>query len=244
MDAAISGGLFVGLGDAIIMAFELAASSAGGQAGQVLGILGPVISGGMLGLMSILIFPIHWLLTYRPDNVLYALAIMLPWILTGSLSALIFAKSSKEGFFLPLITGILAAGVGVGLFAGIGALSSQPGIGIAAGIIDGIFNGLTDLGPIPATLTATLEGAFIGSVFGAFIGALKYKPSKEEYQPKRGKKEKKQKPPKTYESFGGSAKVTEPTFQTTTKSDDRKCKYCGAALPPGSSFCTNCGNKV
>jgi hypothetical protein len=88
-----------------------------------------------------------------------------------------------------------------------------------------------------------LEGAFIGAVFGAFIGSLKYKPSKEEYQPKRGKKEKKQKAPKTYNSFGGS-KVTEPSFQTTTKADDRKCKYCGSALPPGSSFCTNCGNKV
>jgi hypothetical protein len=246
LDAAISGGLIYGLGGALDTIFTMLMASQGGGGAAALGAILPIISGGIIGIASLSIFPIHWVLTYRPDEPMFALAMMIPWILCGFLTALIFAKSTKEGFWMIFAIGITMAVMGVGMYILITVVLPQalgPAAGALVGVIDGIFLGLTDLTPIPAILSATLEGAFIGGVFGALAGAIKYKPGEEEYDPK-SKKKQKASPPKNYDAFGGSTSMpAQQTSMPTTKSAV-KCKYCGANIPPGMNFCTNCGNKL
>ena len=51
--------------------------------GSLLGGLGNVIAilaGPLLGLLLILIFPIHWCLIYRPDDIMLLISVTLPWI--------------------------------------------------------------------------------------------------------------------------------------------------------------------
>ena len=64
---------------------------------------------------------------------------------------------------------------------------------VGAGVIDGIFAGLTDLHPVLSLILACLEGSLIGGAFGALIGALKFDPSKQDYEmkPKKEKRAKK-----------------------------------------------------
>ena len=40
----------------------------------------PVLINGMIGFIAILIFPLHWLLYYRPGNAEFAFALILPWV--------------------------------------------------------------------------------------------------------------------------------------------------------------------
>ncbi|TFH29117.1 MAG: hypothetical protein E4G98_04375, partial [Promethearchaeota archaeon] len=91
---AVTGSLFVNVGDAISGLLSLAFDNAN------LGVLGTVLIGGIVSIISILIFPIHWLLIYRPEEAGMALALMIPWVLCVGISALLFAKSAKQGFLI------------------------------------------------------------------------------------------------------------------------------------------------
>lgn len=176
---AISGSLFVNLGAGLQGLFQLLTGN------ESMGTLVSILLGGFMGLISILIFPIHWLLFYRPDDIYMAVAMTVPWILAISISAAIFAKSSREGLFIAiyLAIGYIVFGTVVYLGSTI-LLQSATGTTIGTGVIDGIFRGLTDLHPILAIILASLEGCLIGAAFGALIGSLKYDPSKSDYQPK------------------------------------------------------------
>jgi len=180
---AISGSLFVNLGEGLKTIFELATDSSG--AGAIIS----VFLGGFMGLFAVLTFPIHWLLYYRPNQISMAIAMLIPWILAISISAAIFARSSRQGLFIGvyLAIGCIIFGVGVYILitAFFGAVS---GTNIGTGVINGIFQGLTGLHPILAVFLAVLEGCLIGAAFGAFIGALKYNAEKEGYKPKKRKK--------------------------------------------------------
>lgn len=235
LTAAITGGLINGLGSGLTTL--LSSFTQLGGAGPVLA----VFLNGLMGIVVLSIFPIHWLLVYRPDEPMFALAMMIPWILTGFLTAILFAKSTKEGFWMIFTIGIIMSVIGILLIFGLGALGNQiPGGGAISGVIDGLFIGLTDLNPIMAILFACLEGAGIGGVFGAFAGAIKYKPGEEEYVAKKASKKEKQKEVKSYDGFGG------PSLETTktTSSSPNNCPYCGTRLSGSVSFCTNCGNKL
>jgi len=185
--------------------------------------LPPIIAiplGALMGLVLILIFPIHWCLTYHPDDVILLISVTLPWILSCSMICAINAKTPGKG-----IRTSLAIGIGYLITALViyFVLSRDPFVGP---IIDGLIAGLTDLHYIFAVSTAILEGCLVGAVFGGFIGALKYKPKGDSG---------KQKSKKSKAKFEDDK---EPTLE------DSDCTNCGAKLVPGNDFCNNCGMKI
>ena len=229
---AISGGLFVNLGSALDDVFQLYLGSTG--------IFASILIGGILGLFSILIFPIHWLLFYRPDDIGMAIALVLPWLISIGISGLIFAKSAKEGIFFGLYLAIGYIVIGISLYFGISYLLASAGLG--SGIIDGLFLGLTNLHPVLAVLLSTLEGALVGGSLAALFGALKYKPTLETYTPKEKKPKKGKKEKESVE------KTTTYSVDTTTgpksTTGPKKCPNCGTLVDASLLFCTNCGNRV
>ncbi len=195
--------------------------------GSLLGGLGNVIAiiaAPLMGLILILIFPIHWCLIYRPDDVLLLISVTLPWILACSMICGINAKTPGKG-----IRTSLAIGIGYLILALLVyfLLPLIPIIGpLIGGILDGAVTGLTDLPYVLAVSTAILEGCLVGAVFGGFIGALKYKPTGA-----GSKKESKKSKTKGEDEI-------EPTL------DDDLCTNCGAKLVADNDFCTNCGMKL
>jgi hypothetical protein len=214
LTSSVTGGLIQNLNDALASLGSLLPGIGG-----IIGILAPMF----LGLILILIFPIHWCLVYRPDDVLLLISVTLPWILACSMISLINAKTPGKG-----IRTSLAIGIGYLILALLiyFLLPMIPIIGpFIGGIIDGLASGLTDLPYVLAVSTAILEGCLVGAVFGGFIGALKYKPTGS------GSKKKKEKT---------KAKVEDDKEPTL---DDAHCTNCGAKLVSDNDFCTNCGMK-
>jgi hypothetical protein len=191
-----------------------------------------IIAGMFIGVILVLIFPIHWCIMYRPDDIGLIIAVTVPWILTCVIASALFAHSPREAIHTSLSIGIGYAIISIVLYIVLAAIGS--GIGLA--IVDGLVSGLTDLPYLLATLTAILEGCLVGTVFGAFIGSLRYKP--------KGSKEKKKK-------VKVDVPEAEPTemFPKETKEEAVSvatsdfCTNCGAKLIEGDLFCTNCGAK-
>jgi len=185
--------------------------------------LGPFLSfiaGAFMGLILILIFPIHWCLTYHPDDVMLLISVTLPWILSCSMICAINAKTPGKG-----IRTSLAIGIGY-LIIALVIFFLLPLIPFVGPIVNGLITGLTDLPYIFAVSTAILEGCLVGAVFGGFIGALKYKPAGGS-----GKQKSKKSKAKLEDN-------KEPTLE------DSHCTNCGAKLVPGNDFCNNCGMKI
>ncbi|MHA2002073.1 MAG: hypothetical protein ACTSVU_08290 [Promethearchaeota archaeon] len=181
---AISGSLFVNLGNAIEDGLQLATGNP--STGSLLTIL----IGGIIGLVALLMFPVHWLLYYRPDDPMMAIALTIPWVVAIGISAAIFAKSAKQGIFVGIILAIGYIIIGIVIYILLSAALVKTG-GVGQGAVDGMFLGLTGLHPILAVILSSLEGALVGGSFGALIGALKYKPTEETYEPKQKKKKNK-----------------------------------------------------
>lgn len=211
LTSGVTGGLIENLGDALS---SLGALLPG--IGGIIGILAPMF----LGLVLILIFPIHWCLMYRPDDVLLLISVTLPWILACSMITGINAKTPGKGIRTSLAIGIGYLILALLLYFG---LSSIPIIGP---IIDGAVTGLTDLPYVFAVSTAILEGCLVGAVFGGFIGSLKYKPTG------AGSKQKSKK-----------SKTKVEDDKEPTLGDSAHCTNCGAKLVADNDFCTNCGMK-
>ena len=191
-----------------------------------------IVGGAFIGLILIFIFPIHWCLFYRPDDVLLIIAVIVPWILCCSITSALFAHSPRGGIHTSLAIGIgyMIPALLIYLIIPLILENFLPGGGaIGTGILDGLATGLTDLPYALAVFTAILEGSLVGAVFGGFIGSLKYKPE------------------------GGAAKVKKKKVKSTSVADDEPtlepsvstdfCTNCGAKLTPGDDFCTNCGQK-
>jgi hypothetical protein len=220
LTGSVTGGLITGLNDAIAMM---------GASGGFLGFLSILVS-MIMGLALIFIFPIHWCLFYRPDDVLLIVSVILPWILCCMITSALFAHSPRGGIHTSL-----AIGIGYLILAFLFyfilplILDAVLGAGsLFTGIIDGLVEGLTDLPYLLAVFTAILEGCLVGAVFGGFIGSLKYKPE-------GGKAKKKKVKKKELEG----EEPGEPTLDISAF-----CTNCGAKIPPGVDFCTNCGAKV
>ena len=215
LTSAVTGGLVQNLGDAIN---SLGALLPG--IGGIIGILAPMF----LGLILILIFPIHWCLVYRPDDVMLLIAVTLPWILACTMITAINAKTPGKGIRTSLAIGIGYLIIALLLYF---LLPMIPVIGpFIGGIIDGLTLGLTDLPYVAAVSTAILEGCLVGAVFGGFIGSLKYKPAGSKGKKKKGKNTK--------------AKVEDDDEPSL---DSALCKNCGAKLVAENDFCTTCGMK-
>ncbi|MBN2157393.1 MAG: zinc ribbon domain-containing protein [Candidatus Lokiarchaeota archaeon] len=236
LGAAITGSLFIGIGDAIDTAFSLVPLP-GFLAGFI-----PFIIQGILGIMMLWFFPLHWALYYRPDDIGMALAIVLPWLLVGTITAALFCKKARQGFD----TG-LAIGLGYALAIGVFPIAIQaivnaalggaglPGIFDLMAVLNGLFSGMTDLPYIAAVLTACVEGGLIAGVFGALIGSLKYKPGGDLETTKVKKAKKKKAEPKI-------ATVTDSSVSTSTKG--LLCPNCHSKVVLGDPFCPNCGTKL
>jgi hypothetical protein len=214
LTGSITGGLITNLGSAL------------GALGTFLGPMGAfigIIGGAFIGLILIFLFPIHWCLFYRPDDVMLIISVIVPWVLCCTITSAIFAHSPRGGIHTSLAIGI---GYMIPSLLIYFILPAIPVAGsIIGGIIDGLASGLTDLPFALAVFTAILEGCLVGAVFGGFIGSLKYKP--EGGTSKKAKK---------------SKSKTEDVAEPTLDSSDF-CTNCGAKLTPGDDFCTNCGAK-
>ncbi|MHA1731609.1 MAG: hypothetical protein ACTSU5_06680 [Promethearchaeota archaeon] len=162
--AAVTGGLITNLGD-LLTALPGPLAAAGALASM------------MINFLLILLFPLDWVLLYRPGEVAFAFAVIMPWILMAVVTALLFAKHPKEGFIMPLMVGIYATIIVAG---GLTVLFNALGGGVLGGMFDAVFEGLTDRTFALAVASACLEGGAIGGVFGALIGALRYDP--DEYE--------------------------------------------------------------
>jgi len=230
LTSSVTGGLINNLGIALASLGDIPFL---GPIGSFIGIIG----GALIGLVLIFLFPIHWCLIYRPDDVMLLISVMLPWILCCTITSAISAHSPRGGIHTSLAIGIGYMIPALAIYFLIptllGALGGGFGIGsIITGIIDGLITGLTDMPYVLAVFTAILEGCLVGAVFGGFIGSLKYKPEggKAKSKVKRIKGEEPMEP-----TLGGIES------EVALMSDF--CTNCGAKLTPQDDFCTNCGAK-
>ncbi|MFX1302447.1 MAG: zinc ribbon domain-containing protein [Promethearchaeota archaeon] len=190
-----------------------------------------ILAGIVIGLALVFFFPIHWCIMYRPDDIGLILAVTFPWILTCIITSALFARSPREGIYTSLSIGI---GYIIVLTIIYLVIATNP---IGQAILDGLILGLTDLFYMVAILTAILEGCFVGVVFGAFAGSLRYKPKG--VKEKKKKVEVKEEPIETTEMF--PREVVEEETISSQVSDF--CTNCGAKLTADDLFCTNCGAK-
>ncbi|MFX0041222.1 MAG: zinc ribbon domain-containing protein, partial [Promethearchaeota archaeon] len=146
----------------------------------------------------------------------------------------LFSHSPREAIHTSLSIGIGYAIISVVLYI---ILAVVIPMGIGAAILDGLLIGLTDLPYLLAVLTAILEGCLVGTVFGAFIGSLRYKPAGAKGKKKKVRVREEDKEPS--EMF--PRETTEEETVITPTSDF--CTNCGAKLTEDDLFCTNCGAK-
>ncbi|MFX1324725.1 MAG: zinc ribbon domain-containing protein [Promethearchaeota archaeon] len=217
----VTGGLLQNIDDALGLITGML-----GSAGIVLEIL----AGALIGLALIFIFPIHWCIQYRPDDIGLIIAVTLPWILCCVITSGIFAHSPRGGIHTSLAIGI---GYAIPLVVIYLIIVIVNPLGIGSGIIDGLLLGLTDLPFLGAVLLSILEGSLVGAVFGGFIGSLKYKPG--------GGKAKKIKS-KGKEEISEISDVNR-AIESTVMGTEVICTNCGAKLTTDDLFCTNCGAK-
>ncbi|HDZ17373.1 hypothetical protein LCGC14_0599860 [marine sediment metagenome] len=219
----VTGGLIVNIDDAIG-----AISGFFGAAGFVIEIL----IGMVIGVALIFLFPIHWILYYRPDDVGLLIAVTIPWILACVITSGLFAHSPRGGFNTSL-----AMGIGYAIILTVVYFVLSAILPLGSAILDGVLLGLTDLPFLFAVLTAIFEGCLVGAIFGAFIGSLKYKP--EAGKEKKKIAEAREEHVEVPEIFPSQTLQNEST--STTSSDF--CTECGAVLTAEELFCTNCGAK-
>lgn len=212
--------------------FEDALSSITG----LIGFGGPfleIVAGGFIGMAMIFLFPIHWCIYYRPEDVGLIIAVTVPWILCCAITSGLFAHSPRGG-----INTSLAIGFGYIIPLSIIYLVLAVAFPIGSAVLDGLLLGLADLPFLIAILTSIFEGCLVGAVFGAFIGSLKYKPGKGKGIAK----------PRIQKVRDEEDEISEPTFEKLGKVEEAEtvspfCTNCGAKLVPSDDFCTNCGAK-
>ncbi|MBD3230606.1 MAG: hypothetical protein GF329_20675, partial [Candidatus Lokiarchaeota archaeon] len=81
LTGSITGGLLTGINELF--------GSFSGTIGTILNF----IAAPLLGLLLIFLFPIHWALYYRPDDVMLLISLVLPWVLCCTITSAIFAHS-------------------------------------------------------------------------------------------------------------------------------------------------------
>ncbi len=216
----ITGGLIQNVDDAL----GAISSLVGGAGGVAIEIIG----GALIGVALIFLFPIHWSIFYRPDDIGLILAVTLPWILCCVITSGIFARSPKQAVHTSL-----AIGIGYSIILTVIYIVLIFAIPLGSIILDGIVLGLTDLPYLLAVLTAVFEGCLVGAVFGGFVGSLKYKP-----EGAKGKKVKSK----------GKVEVSvlseeSRAIESSILAKETSCSNCGAKLTIDELFCTNCGAK-
>jgi len=221
----VTGGLITNIDDAI----ATVTSSLGG-----LGVFIQFFAGMLIGTVLIFLFPIHWCLFYRPDDVMLLIAITIPWILCCAITSGLFAHSPRGGLHTSL-----AIGIGYAIIFTVPYIILAIAVPLGAVILDGLLWGLSSLPYLVAVLTAIFEGCLVGAVFGAFIGSLRYKGKGGEQKQKKKKVKVKKEVTKTSEMFPTEIIEEKPTSTPATNI----CRNCGAKFTTDDLFCTNCGAK-
>jgi hypothetical protein len=191
------------------------------------GLFVEILAGAFIGLALIFLFPIHWCIFYRPEDVGLIIAVTFPWILCCVITSAIFAHTPRGGMHSSF-----AIGIGYLIILSIGYFILSLVIPFGSAALDGLLEGLTNLPYLVAVSTAILEGCLIGAIFGGFIGSLKYKPG--------GMKGSKAK------SKGKEVKEMSDVniaIERSVMMDKTTCTNCGAKLTSDDLFCTNCGAK-
>ncbi|MFX1409096.1 MAG: zinc ribbon domain-containing protein [Promethearchaeota archaeon] len=222
LTAGVTGGLLENFEDAL---------------GTITGVIGvggaflEIAAGAFIGMALIFLFPIHWCIFYRPDDVGLIIAVTVPWILCCAITSGLFAHSPRGG-----VNTSLAIGIGYIIPLSIIYLVLAVAFPLGSAALDGLLEGLADLPFLLAIFTSIFEGCLVGAVFGAFIGSLKYKPGGAKAKQKIRKAK-------------GEEEMPEPTLEkseeikvSATYKDDF-CTNCGAKLASSDDFCTNCGMK-
>ena len=213
----LTGGLIENIDDAL----SIITGTLGGA-----GVFIEILAGAFIGLALVLLFPIHWCLFYRPEDIGLIIAVTAPWILCCVITSGLFAHSPRGG-----IHSSLAIGIGYATILSI--IYIVLSFTLIGAVLDGLLIGLTDLPYLIAILTSILEGSLVGAIFGGFIGSLKYKPAgaKGKKKTSKGKKE--------ITEISDVNKAIESSGITTTTN----CSNCGAKLISDDLFCINCGAK-
>ena len=147
LTSSVTGGLITNLNDAIASIGILLGM---GAVGDILSL----VAGAFLGLILILLFPIHWCIFYRPDDVLLLISVILPWILCCTITSAIFSHSPRGGIHTSLAIGIGYLIPAMAIYLVIPVI---PVIGpLIAVVVDGAISGLTDLPYLLAVFTAIL----------------------------------------------------------------------------------------
>jgi hypothetical protein len=225
LGAAVTGGALENIGTGLNNSLPLLIP---GPVGQAL----PVLLGGLLGLIIILMFPMHWFLFYRPDQWTYALAVMIPWVLACFVTSYLMSHSPRGGINTSFAIGIFYMITFGGVMT---VLSSNDTLGP---FVQGAFVGLTDLNPTIAVILSCLEGSAIGAVFGALAGSLKYNPKAEDI---KGKGKSSKKSEKKFESFGGPSLEENVVAPAKGSGGTKICPNCSAKVDASDVFCMNCG---
>ncbi|MBD3254718.1 MAG: zinc-ribbon domain-containing protein [Candidatus Lokiarchaeota archaeon] len=239
-------------------AFNLLGSITGGLIQNVQGLAGlfgeggdliMILLGAVLGVVIVCLFPVHWVIIYRPGDLILLIALLLPWILSCSISSGLFAHTIRGSIHTSLAIGIGYFILMLIPYIALAVLLSQAGLNGAA-IIDSVAIGLTGMPWVLAALAATMEGAGIGMVFALLVTViLKYKPEASSSD-KKGIRER----------FRRSRSTSDYVYEPTLDEDEKEptlssstplsgisgavCSNCGAKLGPDDEFCTNCGTKV
>jgi hypothetical protein len=215
----LTGGLIENIDDAL----SIITGTLGGA-----GVFIEILAGAFIGLALVLLFPIHWCLFYRPEDIGLIIAVTAPWILCCVITSGLFAHSPRGGIHTSL-----AIGIGYAIILSVGYIVLAIVLPLGSAVLDGLLIGLTDLPYLIAILTSILEGSLVGAIFGGFIGSLKYKPAgaKGKKKTSKGKKE--------ITEISDVNKAIESSGITTTTN----CSNCGAKLISDDLFCINCGAK-
>ena len=216
----ITGGLIQNIDDAL--------GGISSLIGGGFGVLIEIFGGMLIGVALIFLFPLHWNIFYRPEDIGLLLAVTLPWILCCVITSGLFARSPKQGVHTSL-----AIGIGYAIILTVIYLVLSIASPLITVILDGVLIGLTDLPYLGAVLTAIFEGCLVGAVFGGFVGSLKYKPkdAKEKKEKAKGKEE--------------VSELSEESraIESSVLAEASSCSNCGAKITSDDLFCTNCGAK-
>ncbi|MBY8992115.1 MAG: hypothetical protein KGD58_15325, partial [Candidatus Lokiarchaeota archaeon] len=99
-----------------------------------------IIAGAFIGLALVLLFPIHWCIYYRPEDIGLVIAVTVPWILCCVIASGLFAHSPRGGIHTSL-----AIGIGYAIILTVGYIVLVVALPMGSAILDGLLLGLTDL---------------------------------------------------------------------------------------------------
>lgn len=121
-------------------------------------------------------YPLHWILSYRPDDAWTVALQIIPWLASGAIIGGLFPENPKDALIIGFGTILSSVVNNILLFVVIpmAVLPLIPMMGPAlVGILNGMATGFTDLPMGFASILAVLEGGAIFTAMLVFMSTLK-----------------------------------------------------------------------